>query len=856
MTVLAERTADLDKAWTSPPGLLGFATAVNHKQIGLRFIVTSFVFLLIGGLQAMLIRTQLMRPESAFLDAEAYNQLFTMHGTTMMFLFAVPMIEGLAMYLVPLMIGTRDLPFPRLNAFGYWCFVFGGLLLYSSFLTGSVPDGGWFAYTPLTGPEYSPGPGLDFWLLGVTLVEVSGIVGALELVVVILRQRAPGMSLMRMPLFVWSILVTGLMMLVAFPAVIAASLLLELERKLGLPFYAPSSGGNPLLWQHLFWVFGHPEVYIMLLPATGIVSAVVAVNTRRAIVAYDLVVASLVAIGIISFGLWVHHMFAVGIPVLAQILFAVASSTIAIPSGIQVFAWLATIRRGRPRWTTPMLYVVGFIVTFVAGGITGVMVAAAPFDWQVHDTFFIVAHFHYVLIGGVLFPIFAGLHHWFPKMTGRVPSEALGRLSFALVFTGFHIAFFPQHILGLLGMPRRVYTYDAEAGWSGYNGVSTAGSYLLGLGVLVFGWNLLHHWRRGQAASPDPWSGDTLEWATSSPPASYNFPDIPTVSGREPLWDPPARSDSEPANEVPALTWARDGQREQLHTTMAAAEVDRVFTVPGPLWWPLATAGALTLALVGTLTDQNLIAGVGAVLTVVAGLRWTSPPGGWRVPRDQLTPANPAISRPAGWHGLLFGLIACAGTAAAFVYAYFYLRLTAGAWPPAGVDAPAYGLLAATTVATVATTGAIAIAGSLRARPTGPLTVGMVLAVAALVTGALDASRLPFSPTDHAYGAVAITLRGFNLVGLTAGAIVLAVALRAAMRRPGDSWAASVRSVTLLLWIFVAGSAVVISAVLALTPSVEPGDRGGRPPATHHSADVPDVDAALVTPQPFVGTIR
>jgi cytochrome c oxidase subunit I+III len=619
----AEALHDLELAWSAKRGIPGFLSAVNHKQIGMRFIWTAVVFLVIGGVEGLLIRLQLAQSENTFLSPEAYNQVFTMHGTTMMFLFAVPVLEGLAMYLAPLQIGTRDMPFPRLNAFGYWVYLAGGILLHWSLVTGSVPDGGWFAYTPLTGPEFSPDRSLDFWLLGVTFVEIAGIIGAIELITVILRFRAPGMSLGRMPLFTWNVLVMASMMLIAFPFVIAASLMLELERKVGAPFYDPELGGNPLLWQHLFWIFGHPEVYIMLLPAIGMVSAVVAAHVQRPIVAYPLVVASSIAIGIVSFGLWVHHMFAVGLPMMVLALFAVASYFIAVPSGIQVFAWIATIWDGRPRWRTPMWFVAGFLVIFVLGGITGVMVATAPFDLQAHDSFFVVAHFHYVLIGGVVFPLFAGLHHWFPKLTGRLPSEAAGKTSFWLMFVGFNVTFFPQHWLGLQGMARRVYTYDAAEGWDGWNLVSTVGAAVLAAGFLVYLANLAWAWRAGPRSGDDPWEADSLEWATSSPPASYNFEHIPTVGSTSPLWDrSPAELDPEVAQGVLAVSRPWRGRREVIRTSVLDARPEAIVALPGPSYWPLVTAIALTVAVVGVLVDWWVLAGAATVAMVVCIIGW------------------------------------------------------------------------------------------------------------------------------------------------------------------------------------------------------------------------------------------
>ncbi len=465
---MATITDTLTRTWASPPGIAGWLSAVTHKQIGTRYITTAFVFFLVGGIQALFMRIQLGTPENTFLDPAVYNQIFTMHGTTMMFLFAVPILEGFGNYLVPLMIGTRDLPFPRMNAFGYWCFLFGGLFLYSSFLAGAVPDDGWFAYVPLSSDEFSPGLNMDFWLLGITFVEISGIAAAIELIVAIFKQRAPGMSVNRMPLFVWNILVMGFMIVFGFPPLIAGSVLLESDRTFGTHFFNASQGGDPLLWQHLFWIFGHPEVYIMLLPAVGMVSMIVPTFSRRPIVGYIWVALAAVAIGFVSFGLWVHHMFAVGIPLLAMSFFTAASLMITIPSGVQIFAWIATIWSGRGLvLRTPFLFVLGFFVNFILGGFTGVMVAVVPFDWQVHDTFFVVAHFHYVLIGGVVFPLFGGLYYWLPKMTGRLLDERLGQLNFWLVFIGFNLTFFPMHLSGLWGMPPAGLHVPGRAGAGG-----------------------------------------------------------------------------------------------------------------------------------------------------------------------------------------------------------------------------------------------------------------------------------------------------------------------------------------------------------------------------------------------------
>src|SRR5688500_2151447 len=428
-------------------------------------MATAFVFFLVGGIQALLLRVQLGTPENTVLDAQTYNQIFTMHGTTMMFLFVIPFIEALANYVVPLILGTRDLPFPRPTALSYWTYVLGGLFLDSSFVFGRAPDGGWFAYVPLTSLQFSPGLGMDYWLIGLSVAEVAGIGAAAELIVAVLKLRAPGMSLGRMPLFAWAMLIAGVMIIFAFTPLIVVTGMLEFDRKLETRFFDIAAGGDPLLWQHLFWAFGHPEVYIMLIPAVGIVSHIVQTFARRPIVGYRVMVGAMIAIGTISFALWAHHMFAVGMSMAAMSFFAAASLLIAIPSGLQAFGWIATIWQGRVAWRTPMLFAAGFIVLFVLGGITGVMLASAPFDAQAHDSYFVVAHFHYVLIGGVIFPLFAALHYWLPKMSGRLLSERLGRWNFWLMFVFFNVTSFPMHIVGLLGMPRRSTTFTVGLVW-------------------------------------------------------------------------------------------------------------------------------------------------------------------------------------------------------------------------------------------------------------------------------------------------------------------------------------------------------------------------------------------------------
>ena len=501
---------EFGRVWDIPPGLWGRLITVQNSPLGMRFIATSLFFFVLGGFDALMMRIQLARPDNTFVDPETYNRLFTIHGSVMMFLFSIPLIQGVTTLVMPQMLGARELPFPRLTSFSYWTFLFGGLIFYLSRFLDAMPDTGWTAYMPLSGQQFSPGKGLDFWLLGLNVAEVGAIAGAIEMIIAFFKMRAPGMTLNRVPIFAWAMLVTSFMMLFAFTPLIVGSTLLELDRKIGTHFFNPGAGGDPLLWQHIFWIFGHPDVYIQFLPAVGIISMIIPVFTRKALVGYPFVVMAMVATGFMSFGLWAHHMFTTGLPELSLSFFSAASILIAIPSGIQVFAWIATIWRGKPVWKTPFLFLMGFFMLFVLGGLTGVMVAVAPFDLQVHDTHFVVAHFHYVLIGGMLFPIFAAIYYWSPKYFahGIMLNERLGQWHFWLLFLGFNVAFFPMHLTGLLGMPRRVYTYKAGLGLELPNLISTIGAFMIGAAMIVFFWNLYWSWRRGEKPHANPWNSE------------------------------------------------------------------------------------------------------------------------------------------------------------------------------------------------------------------------------------------------------------------------------------------------------------------------------------------------------------
>ena len=606
----------LSHTWDSPPGIRGWLSTVDHKAVGTRFIVTALGFFVLGGILALLMRIQLARPENHFLGPDLYNQVFTMHGTTMMFLFAVPVMEALGVYLVPLMVGTRTIAFPRLIAFAYYIYLFGGIFLYVAFFFNTGPDTGWFSYVPLSGPEYSPGKRVDVWAQMITFTELSTLAVAVGLIVTIFKLRAPGMSLNRIPLFVWAILVMAFMIIFAMPSVMLASTNLIMDRLVSTQFFNPAEGGDALLWQHLFWFFGHPEVYIIFIPALGIVSSVIGTFTRREVFGYTAMVLSVVSTGFIGFGLWVHHMFATDVPQLGQSFFTAASMMIAIPSGLQIFCWNATVWAGRPRFSTALLFVFGFVFVFVLGGLTGVMLASVPLDLQVHDTFFVVAHFHYVLIGGAVFPLFGGFYYWFPKLTGRMLSERLGKWNFWLLFVGFNLTFFPMHQLGLDGMPRRVYTYLPEMGWGTLNFLATVGAMIIALSVVLFIGNVAWSLGHGQSAGENPWEASTLEWATSSPPPSYNFFHVPVVTHREPLWHMP--------EERPVVIGLRSDIRETLVTQLLDAEPDHRLKVPDPSIWPFITAVTVSALFIGSIFTPWAVP-VGSVPVAVALIGWFWP---------------------------------------------------------------------------------------------------------------------------------------------------------------------------------------------------------------------------------------
>lgn len=529
--IAEDAPAPVRSAW------LEWASTVDHKRIGLLYLFTTLFFFCVGGVEALLMRIQLAWPGNTFLSPEMYNQIFTMHGTTMVFLVVVPLLLGLANYLTPLMIGASDMALPRLNAFSFWIFLFGGLLLYFSFASGHAPAAGWFSYAPLSEKGYSTRSGLDYWALALLGIGVGTIATGINLIVTIITLRTEGMSIRRLPLFVWMVFVNSFLIVFALPALNASLVMLLVDRQLNSHFFTQLGGGSPLLWQHFFWSFGHPEVYIMVLPAFGIISEVIPVFSRKPIFGYGFVAASTVAIAMLSIGVWAHHMFAVGLGHAWEYAFGASSLLIAIPTGVKVFNWIATMWGGSLRFTTSLMFAVAFLFTFTIGGLSGVTFATVPIDWQVTDTYYVVAHMHYVLFGGTLFGVMAGIYYWFPKMSGRMLSERLGRWNFWTMFTGFHMTFFIQHVLGLSGMPRRVYTYADHPGWAVMNLISTIGAFVLGASVLVLMLNITKSLRSGEPAGDNPWDAWTLEWATSSPPPEHNFASVPPVHSPRPLWD-------------------------------------------------------------------------------------------------------------------------------------------------------------------------------------------------------------------------------------------------------------------------------------------------------------------------------
>jgi cytochrome c oxidase subunit I len=592
-------------------GLWSWITTVDHKRIGILYGATAFLFFLLGGIEAVLLRIQLGAPDNTFLSPERYNQLFTMHGTTMIFLAIMPLSAMFFNYMIPLLIGARDVAFPRLNAFSYWVFLLGGLFLNASWLFGHAPDQGWFGYANLTSRQYSPGPNVDFWMLGLQILGIASLAAAVNFFVTVMNLRAPGMTLMRMPMFVWMSFITQVLLLLAFPVITVALILLMFDRFFGTHFFVPSGGGDPILWQHFFWIFGHPEVYILILPAFGIISEVLPVFSRKPLFGYAAMVFSGIFIAFLGFGVWSHHMFATGMGPIADTFFALTTMLIAIPTGVKIFNWIGTMWGGSLQFRTPMYFAVAFIAMFIIGGLSGVMHSSPPADLQQTDTYFVVAHFHYVLFGGSIFGITAGAYYWWPKMFGRMLDERLGKIHFWLMFIGFNLTFFPMHWVGLNGMPRRVYTYPAGLGLETLNQLETAGSFILTLAFAVFLVNILRTWRAPANAPADPWNGATLEWSIPSPPPAFNFAEIPVVHSRDALWE------------------AKRGRRAPLPEPARVSGAG--IHMPNPSYWPVIAALGVcavfvSVILLGHTGPWGVIAAVALLFFGIFG--WAFEPAG------------------------------------------------------------------------------------------------------------------------------------------------------------------------------------------------------------------------------------
>jgi cytochrome c oxidase subunit I+III len=778
-----EELAELKRLWDPPRGLR-FITVINNNYVGVFYVGAAFLFFILAGILALLMRAQLAVPANDLVGPALYNQLFTMHGTMMMFLFAVPAVEAMGILLLPNMLGARDLPFPRLSAYAFWAYLVGGLVFFTSLFFGLAPDGGWFLYPPLTNSTYSPGINQDFWLLGIGFIEISAIAGAVEIIVGILRTRAPGMTLARMPVFAWAMLVFALMIVFAFPAVILATLLLELERAFGWPFFDATLGGDPLLWQHLFWFFGHPEVYIIFLPAAGMVSMIVPAMAQTPLAGQRLVILALVAIGFLSFGLWVHHMFATGIPRLSLSFFQAASMAVAIPSGIQVFAWIATMAKGKVQMKTPALFILGMLFIFVLGGLTGVMVAVVPFDWQVHDTYFIVAHLHYVLIGGMVFPLFAGFYYWMPYTSRHALSERVGRWVFGLIFVGFNVAFFPMHISGILGMPRRVYTYLPGLGWDWLNLISTIGAFMVAAGVALFLFDLARRFRMSaEGSAGNVWNAGTLEWL---PNGNYSSRSVPVIESAYPLWDDPKLAKRVQAGAY-YLPGSATGTRDTLVTSAVDAKPQFVLRLPMPGWAPLIGAW-FTAAFFLLLTFKLVwISAICGVIAIAALLHWgwqlDPPPSGARAQIGAGLSLPTYVSGPVSqaWWAMVVLMMVSASLYGCLLFSYLYLWLVSPQTWPSSLPAPVWPASSAALL--LASSAAVAWADRNVGR-TGDcrmLWFALPLLVAAFVLNLVSQSAV--SPAQDAYGAIVYAF--LSVDGFFAAVALILALFTLARRRAG-----------------------------------------------------------------------
>jgi cytochrome c oxidase subunit I+III len=828
MTERDEALERLERAWEPPTGLRYFSD-VNNSSVGVWYLVTAFAFLLFGGVLALIIRAQLAIPDNDLVSAETYNQVFTLHGTVMMFLFAVPIFEAVAILILPAMLGARDLPFPRLSAFGFWCFAIGGVFVCGSIFFGAAPDAGWFMYPPLSTEQ--SGIGADIWLLGLSFIEVASIAAAVELIVGVLKCRAPGMHINLTPLYGWYVLVVGGMILFAFPPLIAGDFLFELERAFDWPFFDVTRGGDPILWQHLFWIFGHPEVYIIFLPSIGLLAMIVPTAAGRPIAGYSWIVLSALGTGFLSFGLWVHHMYTTGLPAVSLGFFSAASEAVAIPTGIQLFALIATVMLGVVQRTVPMLFCLGALATFVVGGLTGVMIAVAPFDFQVDDTYFIVAHLHYTLIGGMLFPVLAGVAYYFPFVTGRKLSRRIGIWSFWLAFLGFNAAFLPMHLTGLLGMPRRVFTYCAEAGWTWLNLISSVAAFVFAAGIVLFLIDCILSAFRGPPAGRNPWKAGTLEWQTALPGPPYGLRAIPHVESRYPLWDDPEAAARVERGEG-YLPDAEEGLRETLVTSVLDARPIQVLRVQGPSWLPAITAAGLGGVFIFATFKMWLVVALSAVIFLGGLFTWlwtgTAP-----LPESPTKDAGNGrhvplyVSGPSstGWWAMFITMTGDLTAFLSLIFGYFFFWTIHDDFPPDWATGPGWEWPLTAAIVSLASWGATLAARTLnRARRVRAARTLLVLApLAALASGgALLAGPwlTGLEPTAHAYPAIVWALALWTALHLAMGALMQGYVLaRSIWGRMTPEYDADIWNVA-LYWHFAVFGALMTAATIGGFPLV------------------------------------
>jgi cytochrome c oxidase subunit I+III len=831
--VRAAQEERLREVWMPPRGLFLRWTDTNNNAVGLWYITTAFAMLLFAGVLALIMRVQLAVPENDFVPAALYNQLFTLHGTVMMFLFAVPIFEAVSVLMLPQLLGARDLPFPRLSAFGYWSFLLGGVFVAGSIFFAAAPDAGWFMYPPLSTEPALAGIGADVWMLGLSFIEVSAVAAAIELIVGVLKCRPPGMRLNLMPLYAWYILVVSVMILFAFPPLIAGDILFEVERLLDWPFFDAARGGDPLLWQHLFWIFGHPEVYIIFLPSVAMFAMIVPTFAQRHLLGYPWIVLAAVGTGFLSFGLWVHHMFTTGMPSISLAFFSAASETVAIPTAVQIFVFIATVWAGRLVWSIPMLFGAGALAIFVIGGLTGVMVASAPFDWQAHDTYFIVAHLHYVLIGGAVLPLFGALYYYWPLFTGKKLSDRLGRVAFWLMFTGFNVAFFPMHIAGLAGMPRRVYTYSSGLGIDGLNLLSSIGAFVLASGIVVVIIDLCLSPRRPHAPR-NPWNAGTLEWLSLALQTDWGVRSVPLVESRYPIWD--QRDFMKNVDEGRYfLPDAEEGRRELMITSVLDAHPVQVMRIGGPTVKPMIAAATLGGVFIFT-TFHWYVAAMVSGIAALAAILWWLWTGTEQPPEKPTKHAGRGVVLPLytsgiaspGWWAMLITLIADSTAFAGLLFGYFFYWTTHADFPPdpaPGLSGPgvlwpvvAIALIVASWLLTL-----VARAANARGR-FGIVRGGLLLAVLLLSAGVAASLAGPWTsdldPQLHVYPATVWVLSAWVAAHAAIGVIVLSYALarsvtgRLTADRDGD-----LRNATLYQH-FLAATAIVTFATLAFFPVI------------------------------------